>query len=116
MQIPPNFKRRSVISLIRKHSRLWLILGRPFEKGPSLLPADYCQRGLPFTSSGGRTELVWKHDIRLGCKGLRLKAKHADQIHYVHLGKLAVVKASNRNKGLADFRSEPQWPVRTPTP
>src|SRR2546428_4981627 len=50
-----------------------------------------------------RTELVWKHDIRLGCKGLRLKAKDADQIHYVHLGKLAVGKASTRNKGFADF-------------
>src|SRR2546428_5636349 len=62
-----------------------------------------------------RTELVWKHDIRLGCKGLRLKAKHADQIHYVHLGKMYVVKASTKNKALRDFRSEPQWPVRTPT-
>src|SRR2546427_11659569 len=39
-----------------------------------------------------RRELVWKHDSRLGCKGLRLKAKHADQIHYVQLGKLAVGK------------------------
>src|SRR5438552_10179837 len=87
MQIPPNFKRRSVISLIRKHSRLWLILGRPFEKGPSLLPADYCQRGLPFTSSGGRTEFVWKRDIRLGCKALRLKAKQAGQIENVQLPK-----------------------------
>ena len=69
----------------------------------ALLPADYCQRGLPFTSSGGRTESVWKHDIRLGCKALRLKAKDADQIDYCQLGKMAVVKASNRNKGLADF-------------
>src|SRR6266702_3390689 len=63
-----------------------------------------------------RTESVWKHDIRLGCKGLRLKAKDADQIDYCQLGKLAVVKASNQNKALTDFRSEPQWPVRTPAP
>src|SRR5439155_20992812 len=74
----------------------------------ALLPADYCQRGLPFTSSGGRTESVWKHDIRLGCKALRLKAKDADQIDYCQLGKLAVVKASNQNKALADFQSEPR--------
>jgi hypothetical protein len=32
-------------------------------------------------------ELVWKRDIRLDCKALRLKAKHADRIHYVHLPK-----------------------------
>src|SRR5881409_1487877 len=54
-----------------------------------LLPADYCQRGLPFTSSGGRTELVWKWDIRLVCKALRLRAKDPGQIHYCQLGKLA---------------------------
>src|SRR2546426_884077 len=40
--------------------------------------AHYCQRGLPFTSSGGRTESVWKRNIRLGCKALRLKAKQTD--------------------------------------
>ena len=38
----------------------------------------------------GRTELVWKHDIRLGCKGLRLNAKDADQIDYCQLGKMDV--------------------------
>ena len=70
----------------------------------ALLPADYCQRGLPFTSSGGRTESVWKHDIRLGCKALGLKAKDADQIDYCQLGKLAVGKASTQNKALADFQ------------
>ena len=57
----------------------------------------YCQRT---TASGGRTELVWKHDIRLGCKGLRLKAKHADQIHYVHLGKMGVVEPPPKTKQL----------------
>src|SRR5438552_16139504 len=53
--------------------------------------------------SGGRTESVWKRDIQLGCKALRLKAKDAGQIDYCQLGKLAVVKAS-----LADFQSEPR--------
>ena len=47
---------------------------------------------------------------------LILKAKHADPIPYCQLGKMDVVKASNKNKALTDFRSEPQWPVRTPTP
>src|SRR5689334_10966231 len=61
-------------------------------KIPELLPADYCQRRLPFTSSGGRTESIWKCDIQLGCKALRLKATHADQVLYVHLGKMAVEK------------------------
>ena len=42
--------------------------------------------------AGGRTELVWKHDIRFGCKGLRLKAKDADQIDYCQLDQMAVVK------------------------
>src|SRR5207245_4778648 len=54
----------------------------------------YCQRttarGLPFTSSGGRTESVWKWDIRLGCKALRLKGSEADRLHYVQLGKSVV--------------------------
>src|SRR5947199_7277270 len=49
----------------------------------------YCQRGLPFTSSGGRTESVWKCDIRLGCKALRLKGSEADRLHYCQLGKMA---------------------------
>ena len=31
--------------------------------------------------------MVWKCDIRLGCKALRLKAKDADQIDYCHLPK-----------------------------
>jgi len=44
----------------------------------------------------------------LGCKALRLKAKQADPIENVHLGKLAVVKASTQNKALADFQSEPR--------
>ena len=34
--------------------------------------------------------MVWKHDIRLGCKGLRLKAKDAGQIDYCQLGKLDI--------------------------
>src|SRR6266568_5622844 len=55
-----------------------------------------------------RTELVWKRDIRLDCKALRLKAKDADQIDYCQLGKMAVVKASNQNKALADFQGEPR--------
>ena len=59
---------------------------------------------------------MWKRDIRLGWKALRLKAKQADPIENVQLGKMDVVKASNKNKALTDFRSEPQWPVRTPTP
>ena len=49
-----------------------------------------CQRGLPFTSSGGRTESVWKWDIRLDCKALRLKGSEADRLHYVQLGKMDV--------------------------
>ena len=52
--------------------------------------------------------MVWKRDIRLGCKGLRLKAKDADQIDCCQLGKLAVVKASSQNKALADFQGEPR--------
>ena len=67
----------------------------------ALLPADYCQPGLPFTSSGGRTESVWKRDIQLGCKALRLKAKQANPIGNVQLGKMYVAKASNKNKGIS---------------
>ena len=119
--VGPNVAcRNTVHELPVRLTSLYIRIPKTPRTEPGKNDLHYCQRttasgGLPFTSSGGRTELVWKHDIRLGCKGLRLKAKHADQIHYVHLGKLAVVKASNRNKGLADFRSEPQWPVRTPT-
>src|SRR6266516_4445673 len=47
----------------------------------------YCQRGLPFTSSGSQTEFIWKRDIRLGWKALRLKAKHANLIRYCQLPK-----------------------------
>ena len=84
----------------------------------ALLPADYCQRGLPFTSSGGRTESVWKHDIRLGCKALRLKAKDADQIDYCQLGKMAVKVASTTDKALTDppytLYKEPMAPPHSP--
>src|SRR6266568_2692608 len=55
-----------------------------------------------------RTEFLWKHDIRLGCKALRLKGSEADRLHYVQLGKMAVVEASTKNKVLADFQSEPR--------
>src|SRR5436853_6834818 len=41
----------------------------------SLLPADYVQLELPFTSSGDGTEFVWKRDIQLGWKALLLKPK-----------------------------------------
>ena len=81
-----------------------------FTTASGLLPA-----GMPFTSSGSRTEFAWKYDIKLGCKALRLKVEQADPIDNVHLGKMYVVKASTKNKALRDFRSEPQWPVRTPT-
>ena len=47
--------------------------------------------------------MVWKCDIQLGCKGLRLNAKDADQIDYCQLGKMAVKVAATTNKGLADF-------------
>src|SRR5207245_7977244 len=63
-----------------------------------------------------QTEFVWKRAIRLGCKALRLKTKHVDQIHYCQLGKLAVVKASNQNKALATFKVNRDGPVRTPAP
>src|SRR6266436_3559980 len=81
-----------------------------FTTASGLLPA-----GIAVYVRGGRTEFVRKHDIRLGCKALGLKAKDADQIDYCQLGKMYVVKASTKNKALRDFRSEPQWPVRTPT-
>src|SRR5437867_507563 len=68
-----------------------------------LLPA-----GIAVYVQRGRTELVWKCDIRLGGKALRLKAKDADQIDYCQLGKPAVGKASTQNKALADFQSEPR--------
>ena len=41
--------------------------------------------------------MVWKHDIWLGCKGLRLNAKDADQIDYCQLGKMAVVRTATQN-------------------
>ena len=41
---------------------------KPHEREPGKNDLHYCQRGLPFTSSGGRTEFLWKHNIRLGCR------------------------------------------------
>src|SRR6266852_1154802 len=80
-----------------------MVLGEPGKND-----LHYCQRTTAsgdcrLRPAGARTESVWKHDIRLGCKALRLKAKDAGQIDYCQLGKLAVVKAS-----LADFQSEPR--------
>jgi hypothetical protein len=43
-----------------------------------------------------RTELVWKSDIWLGDKALRLKATVAEVIHYCQLGKLAVMRNINK--------------------
>ena len=95
-----NESQRRLVLLVGCALVLGLIVSRNFpflgqtqirSPRPSLLPADYCQRGLPFTSSGSRTELVWKHDIRLGCKALDLKAGDVDQIHYCQLGKLGVL-------------------------
>ncbi len=74
-----------------------------FTTASGLLPAGiavYVQRG----SNGVGLEMGYP----AGCKGLRLKAKDADQIDYCQLGKLAVVKASNQNKALADFQGEPR--------
>jgi len=48
-------------------SSSWRSTASVRSKWPSRLPADYCQRRLPFTSSGSRTELVWKWDIAMGC-------------------------------------------------
>jgi len=62
----------------------------------------YCQRGLPFTSSGSQTEFIWKRDIRLGWKALRLKAKDADQIDYCQLGKMAVVRTASDFGGIRE--------------
>ena len=42
------------------------------------------------TASGGRTESVWKWDIPLDCKDLRLKGSEVDRLHYVQLGKMGV--------------------------
>ena len=72
-----------------------------FATASGLLPA-----GMPFTSSGSRTEFAWKYDIKLGCKALRLKAKDAGQIDYCQLGKMAVVEAFTKNKALTDFQAE----------
>src|SRR5439155_23794198 len=79
---------------------------KPHERNPGKMTFTTASGLLPAgiaVSSGGRTELVWKCDIQLGCKALRLKAKDAGQIDYCQLPKLAVVKAS-----LADFQSEPR--------
>ena len=56
-----------------------------------LLPADYCQRELPFDVQRRRTELVWKSAIWFGYKALGPKARAADVNHYCQLGKMAVV-------------------------
>src|SRR2546422_6405219 len=44
-----------------------------------------------------RTESVWKWDIRLDCKALRLKGSEADRLHYVQLGKMYVVRTATQN-------------------
>jgi len=53
----------------------------------------YCQRttasGIAVYVQRGRTESVWKWDIRLDCKALRLKGSEADRLHYCQLGKMA---------------------------
>ena len=53
-----------------------------------LLPADYCQRELPFDVQQTRTELVWKSDTFFGYKALGPKATAADVNHYCQLGKM----------------------------
>lgn len=45
-----------------------------FTTASELLPANYCQQGLPLRARWKRTECG---------KALRLKVKHVDQIHYV---------------------------------
>ena len=66
------------------------------------LTADYCQRGLPFTPRGGQTEFIRKRDIQLGSKALRLRAKDPGQLHYSHLGKLAVVRTASDFGGIRE--------------
>src|SRR5947208_13696706 len=55
----------------------------------------YCQRttasGIAVYVQRGRTESVWKWDIRLDCKALRLKGSEADRLHYCQLGKMDVL-------------------------
>jgi hypothetical protein len=56
-----------------------------FTTASGLLPA-----GIAVYVQRGPNGVVWKWDIQLGCKALRLKAKHAGQIHYCQLGKMDV--------------------------
>jgi hypothetical protein len=59
------------------------------------------------TSSGYESETDWKHYKWFSGKVLIRKAREADLIHNVQLGKMYVVKTSSKNKALRDFRSEP---------
>ena len=52
-----------------------------------LLPAE-----IAVYLSGGRTEFIWKCDIKLACKALRLNEEQADPIENVHLGNMHVVR------------------------
>src|SRR3989442_15562724 len=89
--VGPNVAcRNTVHELPVRLTSLYIRIPKTPRTEPGKNDLHYCQRGLPFTSSGGRTELVWKYDIRLGCKALRLKAKDAAQIDYCQIGKLTV--------------------------
>jgi len=56
-----------------------------------------------------RRHLSWRKWWRIwNSPPTRLKAKHAGQIHYVHLGKMAVVEPSTQNKALGDVPAEPR--------
>ena len=56
-----------------------------FTTASGLLPA-----GIAVYVQRGRTESVWKWDIQVDCKALRLKGSEADRLHYVQLGKMGV--------------------------
>src|SRR5213595_2522272 len=74
---------RNIYGSLKRHERN---TGKmTFTTASGLLPA-----GMAVYVQRGRTELVWKYDIRLGCKALRLNAKDACQIDYRQLRKMDV--------------------------
>src|SRR5947208_8144619 len=85
-------QRPSGIALLERDRRRASAVLRHRRPSPKLQPKP----SMPFTSSGGRTESVWKHDIRLDCKALRLKAKQEDPIEHVHVGQMNVAKPSDK--------------------
>src|SRR5207249_2595119 len=113
--LPPE---NTVHELPVRLTSLYIRIPKTPRTEPGKNDLHYCQRTTAsgdcrLRPAGGRMESVWKHDIRLGCRALRLKATQAHPIGNVQLGKLGVLVSGIKAGPISLLFRLPQWQLHT---